>query len=254
MLNLTHSYGILPSHHSFLRMTDSPFVILTHRLGTDAQDEKAIWIADECKAAGKLTLAILSLPIICFEGEKRFINGLEGASKISQHVDGILLFNEDSLAYYYYNSYNQGKDFSQIMRKLGKLFSDCFKGLKEILEERNDLDDKPMDNSELIETLRDCGPFTVLTGESEKNLTSTFDQALNSPMIGKFDLHSARNVIIKICTSDNFISEDMVLSEMEKFTKDFPRYTNIKWIFSEKQGSDSHIKVIILATGMDSKL
>ncbi len=246
-----HSYGVLPSHHSFVRMTDSPFVILTHRLGTDAQDEKAICIADECKAEGKLTLAILSLPIICFEGEKRFINGLTSASKISQHVDGILLFNEDSLALYYYNA---GNEFSQVMKMVYNLFSDCFKGLIEILEERNDLDDKLMDNSELIETLRDCGPFIVLTGESERDLNSAFDEALNSPMIGKFDLHSARNVIIKICTSDNFISEDMVLSEMEKFTKDFLPYTNIKWIFSEKQGSNNHIKVIILATGMDSKL
>lgn len=249
MPNLDHSYGILPGYDfSFVRMTDSPFVILISDLGSAANDDRTIRMADECKAAGKLTLAILSLPIICFDGVGGLMNGLEGAYKIARHVDGVLLFNEDALALHH-NC--KETEFSGSISMLGASFSDCFNGLIEILEERNEDNGEPVVDSELIESLRDCGPFTVLTGESSTDPASAFNQALKSPMKGKFDLSSARIVIIKICASDNFIQQDLALSEIKKFSKHFP-YADINWKFSKKRDNDKSVKVIILATGMAS--
>lgn len=77
-------------------MKDTEMVFITAGMGGGTGTGAAPVIAEAAKAAGVLTVAVVTKPFL-FEGQKRIKNAEEGIKELSAHVDSIVTIPNDAL-------------------------------------------------------------------------------------------------------------------------------------------------------------
>ena len=199
-------------------------------------------IARIAKEMDILTVGIVTIPFI-FEGEKKIIQALDGVERIAQHVDALLVINNERLREIYADL-----TFMNAFGKADDTLSIAAKSIAEIITMRGTVN---LDFADVKTILKDGGVAIMSTGfgEGENRVTKAIDDALHSPLLNNNDIFNAKKVMLNVsfCPSSELMMEEM--NEIHEFMSKFREGVEVIWGVAIDNSLETRVKITVLATG-----
>ena len=217
-------------------------VFITAGMGGGTGTGAAPVIARIAKEMDILTVAIVTIPFI-FEGEKKIIQALDGVERIAQHVDALLVINNERLREIYADL-----TFMNAFGKADDTLSIAAKSIAEIITMRGTVN---LDFADVKTILKDGGVAIMSTGfgEGENRVTKAIDDALHSPLLNNNDIFNAKKVMLNVsfCPTSELMMEEM--NEIHEFMSKFREGVEVIWGVAVDNSLDTKVKITVLATG-----
>ena len=217
-------------------------VFITAGMGGGTGTGAAPVIARIAKEMDILTVGIVTIPFI-FEGEKKIIQALDGVERIAQHVDALLVINNERLREIYADL-----TFMNAFGKADDTLSIAAKSIAEIITMRGTVN---LDFADVKTILKDGGVAIMSTGfgEGENRVTKAIDDALHSPLLNNNDIFNAKKVMLNVsfCPTSELMMEEM--NEIHEFMSKFREGVEVIWGVAVDNSLDTKIKITVLATG-----
>ena len=217
-------------------------VFITAGMGGGTGTGAAPVIARIAKEMDILTVGIVTIPFI-FEGEKKIIQALDGVERIAQHVDALLVINNERLREIYADL-----TFMNAFGKADDTLSIAAKSIAEIITMRGTVN---LDFADVKTILKDGGVAIMSTGfgEGENRVTKAIDDALHSPLLNNNDIFNAKKVMLNVsfCPTSELMMEEM--NEIHEFISKFREGVEVIWGVAVDNSLDTKVKITVLATG-----
>ena len=217
-------------------------VFITDGKGGGTGTEEAPVIARIAKEMDILTVGIVTIPFI-FEGEKKIIQALDGVERIAQHVDALLVINNERLREIYADL-----TFMNAFGKADDTLSIAAKSIAEIITMRGTVN---LDFADVKTILKDGGVAIMSTGfgEGENRVTKAIADALHSPLLNNNDIFNAKKVMLNVsfCPTSELMMEEM--NEIPEFMSTSREGVEVIWGVSVDNSLDTKVKITVLATG-----
>ena len=217
-------------------------VCITAGMGGGTGTGAAPVIARIAKEMDILTVGIVTIPFI-FEGEKKIIQALDGVERIAQHVDALLVINNERLREIYADL-----TFMNAFGKADDTLSIAAKSIAEIITMRGTVN---LDFADVKTILKDGGVAIMSTGfgEGENRVTKAIDDALHSPLLNNNDIFNAKKVMLNVsfCPTSELMMEEM--NEIHEFMSKFREGVEVIWGVAVDNSLDTKVKITVLATG-----
>ena len=217
-------------------------VFITAGMGGGTGTGAAPVIARIAKEMDILTVGIVTIPFI-FEGEKKIIQALDGVERIAQHVDALLVINNERLREIYADL-----TFMNAFGKADDTLSIAAKSIAEIITMRGTVN---LDFADVKTILKDGGVAIRSTGfgEGENRVTKAIDDALHSPLLNNNDIFNAKKVMLNVsfCPTSELMMEEM--NEIHEFMSKFREGVEVIWGVAVDNSLDTKVKITVLATG-----
>ena len=217
-------------------------VFITAGMGGGTGTGAAPIIAKTAKDMDILTVGIVTIPFL-FEGNRKIDQALDGVEKMSQHVDALLVINNERLRDIY-------SDFS-VMNAFGKAddtLSIAAKSIAEIITIRGTIN---LDFNDVKTVLKDGGVAIMSTGfgEGENRVTKAIDDALHSPLLNNNDIFNSKKVLLNISYSAQYKLMMSEMDEVKEFMNRFSRDFETKFGMAIDDKLEQKVKITLLATG-----
>ena len=217
-------------------------VFITAGMGGGTGTGAAPVIARIAKEMDILTVGIVTIPFI-FEGEKKIIQALDGVERIAQHVDALLVINNERLREIYADL-----TFMNAFGKADDTLSIAAKSIAEIITMRGTVN---LDFADVKTILKDGGVAIMSTGfgEGENRVTKAIDDALHSPLLNNNDIFNAKKVMLNVsfCPTSELMMEEM--NGIHEFMSKFREGVEVIWGVAVDNSLDTKVKITVLATG-----
>ena len=217
-------------------------VFITAGMGGGTGTGAAPVIARIAKEMDILTVGIVTIPFI-FEGEKKIIQALDGVERIAQHVDALLVINNERLREIY-----SDLTFMNAFGKADDTLSIAAKSIAEIITVRGEVN---LDFADVKTILKDGGVAIMSTGfgEGENRVTKAIDDALHSPLLNNNDIFNAKKVMLNVsfCSKSELMMEEM--NEIHEFMSKFSEGVEVIWGVAVDDSLENRVKITVLATG-----
>jgi cell division protein FtsZ len=217
-------------------------VFITAGMGGGTGTGAAPIIAQTAKAMGILTVGIVTIPFL-FEGHKKIDQALDGVEQMSQHVDALLVINDERLRDVY-------SDVS-LMNAFGRAddtLSIAAKSIAEIITIRGKIN---LDFRDVETVVKDGGVAIMSTGygTGENRLSHAINDALHSPLLNNNDVFNSKKILFNITysTKNELMMEEM--NELHEFMSKFSNEVETKWGIYEDDSLEDKVKFTVLATG-----
>lgn len=217
-------------------------VFITAGMGGGTGTGAAPVIARIAKEMDILTVGIVTIPFI-FEGEKKIIQALDGVERIAQHVDALLVINNERLREIY-----SDLTFMNAFGKADDTLSIAAKSIAEIITMRGTVN---LDFADVKTILKDGGVAIMSTGfgQGEGRVSHAIDDALHSPLLNNNDIFNAKKVMLNVsfCPTSELMMEEM--NEIHEFMSKFREGVEVIWGVAIDEELDQKVKITVLATG-----
>jgi len=225
--------------------TNTKMVFITAGLGGGTGTGGAPVIAQAAKEMGILTVAIVTVPF-GFEGKKRKIQAEEGLKELREHVDTILIINNDKLREMYGNL-KLGEAFSHA----DDILNTAAKSIAEIITVTLHVN---LDFADVQTVMKESGVAIMGSAscEGENRAIRAVELALTSPLLNDNNIKGARYVLLNItCGSDDITMDELgeitdFIQEAAGQTADIIKGYGIDETLGEK------INVTLIATGFNA--
>ena len=219
-------------------------VFITAGMGGGTGTGAAPVVAKLAKEAGMLTIGIVTVPFM-FEGEQKILKAIKGANEMREHVDALLLINNENLIELYpdYNFFNA-------FEKADDTLANAARSVSDIISERCYIN---VDFEDVRTTLKDSGTAIISTayGEGEHRISDAIHNALHSPLLKSHDIYTSRRLLLKFACSKEFAPKAQELSEISHFTSKLPDSIDVKWGVADDPSLGNKVRVTVLASGFD---
>ena len=217
-------------------------VFITAGMGGGTGTGAAPVIARIAKEMDILTVGIVTIPFI-FEGEKKIIQALDGVERIAQHVDALLVINNERLREIY-----SDLTFMNAFGKADDTLSIAAKSIAEIITMRGTVN---LDFADVKTILKDGGVAIMSTGfgEGESRVTKAIDDALHSPLLNNNDIFNSKKVLLNISYSAQYKLMMSEMDEVKEFMNRFSRDFETKFGMAIDDKLEQKVKITLLATG-----
>ena len=280
------TFGMINTDNQALRQSPVPTKIVMGGRGAGGKPEVAKHAAEQCKDAiesmlddgtkmvfitasmgggtgtgagpvvaryahdkGLLTVAIVNTPFN-FEGHNKMKMALEGIQQMQQHVDPMIIINNQRLVDNY-------EDLP--MSKCFSLADDVLAQAASAISNLISVDGYwNIDFNDVRSTLQEARAAIISegTGEGEHRVTKALNAALDSPLLRNRNIYDATRLLINIyCNPD--AQNPLVAREVReledfkrKFRKEDSQITG--WTYDRNMGEE--VKITILASGFDINL
>ena len=199
-------------------------------------------IAQEAKL---LTVGIVTIPFR-FEGPKKIYKALEGVQELKEHVDALLVVNNERLIDVY-----KGFKMSEAFDHADATLSNAARGISDMINNYGRIN---LDFKDVQTTLEHKGIAVISSGYGIGNqrLDMALKEALNSPLLNNNNIMKATHLLIAVYSPTE---NGLDIEEVESLT----RFTgSIESQFSSKFGyynddnlEPGQVKVTLLASGFD---
>ncbi len=217
-------------------------VFITAGMGGGTGTGAAPVIARIAKELDILTVGIVTIPFI-FEGEKKIIQALDGVERIAEHVDALLVINNERLREIYADL-----TFMNAFGKADDTLSIAAKSIAEIITIRGTVN---LDFADVKTILKDGGVAIMSTGfgEGENRVTTAIHDALHSPLLNNNDIFNAKKVMLNVsfCQESELMMEEM--NEIHEFMSKFREGVEVIWGVAIDNALAQKVKITVLATG-----
>ena len=206
-------------------------------------------IARISKEMGILTVGIVTIPFR-FEGAKKIDQALDGVERMAEHVDALLVINNERLREIY-------PDLT-VLDAFGKAddtLSVAAKSIAEIITVHGLIN---LDFNDVKTVLKDGGVAIMSTGygEGEGRVKRAIEDALNSPLLNDNDVFNSKKILLSISFAGSKDGKDSLMMEEMNDVNDFmDKFGDfeIKWGLATDPELGKKVKVTILATGFGIK-
>lgn len=199
-------------------------------------------IAEVAQDMNILTVGIVTIPF-AFEGKKKIRKALTGVAKLAEHVDAILIINNEKLKQIYkdldaFNAFNKSDD----------VVCNAAKSIAEIITVPGYIN---TDFADVYNTLKNGNVAIMNVGqaEGEMRITKAIDTALKSPLANASDVHGAKRVLLQFyCSTEHAIIMDE-FDQINRFVEEVGDEVEVQWGVSIDDSLGSAVRVTIIATG-----
>ncbi len=225
---------------------DTRMVFITAGMGGGTGTGAAPIVAREAKAKNILTVGIVTIPFR-FEGDKKILKALDGVDRMAEHVDALLVINNERLTEIYGDL-----DFLNAFGKADDTLAVAASSISEIITSDGYMN---LDFNDVDTTLRNGGAAIISSGfgEGENRVTKAIEDALNSPLLKNRDIETSKRLLFNIYYSRN-AEQAFRMSEAQEIT-DFVSRINpdvdVIWGVCFDDSLGEKVRITILAAGFD---
>ena len=222
--------------------SNTSMVFITAGMGGGTGTGAAPVIARAAKEMGILTVAIVTIPFR-FEGPERINQAIEGINELKDHVDSLLVINNEKLREIYGNL-----KVSNAFEKADDVLSIAAKGIAEIITVHGYINVDFAD----VQTVMQSSGVAIMgssTASGENRAQEAIAQALTSPLLNNNDITGARSVLLNITSGSEEITMDEISEITDYVVGAASRDTTLIWGMGNDEGLGEQISVTIIATG-----
>jgi len=222
--------------------SNTNMVFITAGMGGGTGTGAAPVIASTAKEMGILTVAIVTIPFR-FEGPERINQAIEGINQLKDHVDSLLVINNEKLREIYGNL-TVSKSFEQA----DDVLAIAAKGIAEIITVHGYIN---VDFADVQTVMNNSGVAIMgsATATGEERAKKAIEQALTSPLLNNNDIEGARSVLLNITSGSMEITMDEVSEITDYVVSATSRDTTLIWGIGSDESLGEDISVTIIATG-----
>ena len=193
---------------------------------------------------GILTIGIVTIPF-AFEGKMKIQQALEGVVALSEHVDAILVINNEKLKEIY-----PDLELSNAFAKADDVLTNAAKGIAEIITVPGYIN---TDFADVYSIMKDGNVAIMNTGfaSGENRITKAIENALNSPLLNTNDVSGASKILLSLyCSTQNQIRMEEV-EEIHQFMSKVGEDVQVIWGATFDDTLGDNVKITLIATGFD---
>ena len=224
-------------------------VFITAGMGGGTGTGAAPVVAKLAKEANMLTIGIVTVPFM-FEGKQKILKAIEGANAMREHVDALLLINNENLIELY-----PDLNFFNAFEKADDTLANAARSVSDIISERCYIN---VDFEDVRTTLKDSGTAIISTayGEGEHRISDAIHNALHSPLLKSHDIYTSKRLLFKFACSKDSPNAPKALEfgELNHFTSKLPETIDVKWGVADDPTLGDKVRVTVLASGFDVTL
>jgi len=224
---------------------NTKMVFLTAGMGGGTGTGAAPVIAKAAKERGVLTVAIVTIPFR-FEGQQRIQQAIEGINELKEHVDSLLVINNEKLREIYGDL-----KLSEAFAKADDILSIAARGIAEIITVHGYIN---VDFADVETVMKDSGVAILGSGSAsgEQRAIKAIQEALASPLLNNNDITGAENILINITSGVNEISMDEVGEITDYVNQSAAKNALIIWGTGANPDLEDEVIVTIIATGFET--
>jgi cell division protein FtsZ len=222
--------------------SNTNMVFITAGMGGGTGTGAAPVIASAAKEMGILTVAIVTIPFR-FEGPDRINQAIDGINALKDHVDSLLVINNEKLREIYGNL-----TVSKSFEKADDVLAIAARGIAEIITVHGYIN---VDFADVQTVMNNSGVAIMgsATAEGEERARLAIEQALTSPLLNNNDIEGARSVLLNITSGSAEITMDEVSEITDYVVSATSRDTTLIWGIGSDESLGEQISVTIIATG-----
>jgi cell division protein FtsZ len=217
-------------------------VFVTAGMGGGTGTGAAPVIARIARELGILTVAIVTIPFR-FEGPQRIKQAFEGINELKDHVDSLLVIDNEKLREMYGNL-----KLSDCFSKADNVLTMAAKGIAELVTLPGQVNVDFAD----VQTIMTGGGITVMGSASasgENRARKAVESALNSPLLNNNDITGARRILLNITsgTGENEVTMDELM-EITDFVTRSAKNASMIWGTGNDDALGDAVSVTVVAT------
>ncbi|WP_296382189.1 cell division protein FtsZ [Winogradskyella sp.] len=224
--------------------TNTKMVFITAGMGGGTGTGAAPVIAKMSKELDILTVGIVTMPFQ-FEGKMRNEQAQRGIEKLRQHVDSLVVINNNKLREVYGNL-----GFKAGFSKADEVLSTASRGIAEVITHHYT---QNIDLRDAKTVLSNSG--TAIMGSAEASgqtrAQEAIMKALDSPLLNDNKITGAKNVLLLIVSGSQEITIDEIGEINDHIQNEAGHGANIIMGVGEDESLQESIAVTIIATGFD---
>jgi cell division protein FtsZ len=204
-------------------------------------------IAKACREAGLLTIAVVTIPFKS-EGKVRIRYAIDGITELKDHVDSLLVINNEKLREIYGN---QG--VSTAFAKADDVLTTAVKGIAEIITVTGYIN---VDFADVETVMKDSGVAIMGMGTAagENRAIKAIENALASPLLNSNDITGAKSILINI--SSGIGEHELTMDELGEITDYMYEAASEDALIirglSQDETLGENISVTVIATGFEA--
>ncbi len=204
-------------------------------------------IAKACKEAGLLTIAVVTIPFKS-EGKIRIRYAIDGITELKDHVDSLLVINNEKLREIYGN---QG--VSTAFAKADDVLTTAVKGIAEIITVAGYIN---VDFADVETVMKNSGVAIMGMGmaSGENRAIRAIENALASPLLNSNDITGAKSILINISSGKG--DHELTMDELGEITDYMYDVASDDALIIRGLSQDDslieNISVIVIATGFEA--
>ncbi len=220
-------------------------LFITAGLGGGTGTGAAPVIAKLARELNILTIAVVTVPSPA-EGRRRFQQALEGANKLKEYVDSMLVVSNEKLHKIYGDL-----PASVAFKKADDIITTAVKGVAEIITLHGNIN---IDFADVSTVMGGSGVFLMGTGfaDGEDRAMKAVKAALDSPLLDSNDINGTKDILLNIISGGAEITMGEIGEIIDYLQIAAGQDANIIWGngYDEKLGGK--ISVTIIATGFNT--
>ncbi|MBN2766240.1 MAG: cell division protein FtsZ [Paludibacteraceae bacterium] len=223
---------------------NTKMVFITAGMGGGTGTGASPVVAKAAHDLGILTVGIVTIPF-AFEGNLKIKQALEGVAALSEHVDAILVINNEKLKEIY-----PDLELANAFAKADDVLTNAAKGIAEIITVPGYIN---TDFADVYSIMKDGNVAIMNTGfaSGDKRITKAIDDALNSPLLNTNDVSGASKVLLSLyCSTTNQIKMEEV-QQIHDFMNKVGDNVQVIWGATFDDSLGDSVKITIIATGYD---
>ena len=220
-------------------------IFLTAGMGGGTGTGAAPVIAKACKEEGILTVAIVTIPFR-FEGQKRIKQAVEGIEELRNHVDSLLVINNEKLREIYGDL-----KLSEAFAIADNVLTYAARGIAEIITVHGYIN---VDFADVETVMSNSGVAMMGTGESEGEgrAIKAVETAITSPLLNSNEITGAKSILLNISSGENEISMDEVGEITDFINSAALEDVMIIWGTGMDKNLGDRVSVTVIATGFET--
>lgn len=224
---------------------NTKMVFITAGMGGGTGTGAAPVIAEVAREMGILTVGIVTIPF-SFEGRRRKQQAEDGLNALRNHVDTMLIINNDKLRMIHGNL-KMGECFS----KADDILTTAAKGIAEIITVAGYIN---VDFEDVKTVMKDGGTAIMgsASAEGENRAIQAVTKALESPLLNDNEINGANFILLNVTSGDEEITMDEI-DEITDYIQKQAGYTaELIWGNGTDASLGNKVCVTVIATGFGS--
>jgi len=221
---------------------NTKMVFITAGMGGGTGTGAAPVIAEVAREMGILTVGIVTIPF-SFEGRRRKQQAEDGLNALRNHVDTMLIINNDKLRMIHGNL-KMGECFS----KADDILTTAAKGIAEIITVAGYIN---VDFEDVKTVMKDGGTAIMgsATAEGENRAIQAVTKALESPLLNDNEINGANFILLNVTSGIEEITMDEI-DEITDYIQKQAGYTaELIWGNGTDESLGNKVSVTVIATG-----
>ncbi|NBC83691.1 MAG: cell division protein FtsZ [Bacteroidetes bacterium] len=223
---------------------NTKMVFITAGMGGGTGTGAAPVIAKAAKELGILTVAIVTIPFR-YEGQRRINQAIEGLAEIEQHVDSLLVINNEKIR----EMYGDLK-LSEAFSKADDVLAIAAKGIAEIITLPGYIN---VDFADVETVMQNSGVAIMGSAyaQDDDRAMKAVKEALSSPLLNNNDIKGAQNILLNITSGNSEITMDEI-SDINDYVQDLAGDADLIWGNGTDDNLGDSICVTVIATGFEA--